>query len=246
MKQNIWLKSLGQENQRMLLEMGNPIHAIERWQKQRILKSILPSVAVVIIYFLIPAWYFLALSPVTSIGYYYLQGNDIKNVYRQYKFERHLQFSKFTRLLIPYLKQKKDGGHLASVFSKIIRRLDDDKDKELLMQLSHKMSERPNDIEPFIEYAKESSGSDMSILFMSTLFDIKQGVTDLEVVAELDRLASEELMRGVDQIIEYKSRKFVFLPTKMTMSSFLLVMGFAAAVLVYHLQEINIAGLGGA
>jgi hypothetical protein len=143
------------------------------------------------------------------------------------------------------LKQKKDGGHLASVFSKIIRRLDDDKDKELLMQLSHKMSERPNDIEPFLEYAKESSGSDMSILFMSTLFDIKQGVTDLEVVAELDRLASEELMRGVNQIIEYKSRKFVFLPTKMTMSSFLLVMGFAAAVLVYHLQEINIAGLGG-
>ncbi|HFD6742165.1 TPA: hypothetical protein ACF3Q8_003060, partial [Enterococcus faecium] len=154
-------------------------------------------------------------------------------------FERHLQFSKFTRLLIPYLKQKKDGGNLYGVFAKIVKRLDYDTDKKLLMKLMQEMTDQPNDIRPFTEYAEQTSGTDMSVLFMSTVYDIRQGSADLDVIEELDRLASEELMAGIDSIIDYKSRRFVFFPTKIAMTSFILVVGFAVGVLFMNLKDIN-------
>lgn len=107
------------------------------------------------------------------------------------------------------------------------------------MKLMQDMTDRPNDIQPFVEYAEQTSGTDMSVLFMQTIYDIRQGSADLDVIEELDRLASEELMAGIDSIIDFKSRRFVFYPTKIAMTSFILVVGFAVGVLFLNLKDIN-------
>ncbi|HAR0336014.1 TPA: hypothetical protein IYH17_002946, partial [Enterococcus faecium] len=196
-----------------LREMNNSNVSIIKWQKQRFLKSwIFVGVGLVMYLLLGKEWYYLAGGIATAIGFYIIQAKSINNIYNQFRFERHLQFSKFTRLLIPYLKQKKDGGNLYGVFAKIVKRLDYDTDKQLLMKLMQDMTDRPNDIQPFVEYAEQTSGTDMSVLFMQTIYDIRQGSADLDVIEELDRLASEELMAGIDSIIDFKSRRFVFYP----------------------------------
>ncbi|MBO0481506.1 hypothetical protein [Candidatus Enterococcus courvalinii] len=237
---SLWLKLLGENYYEKLREMNNSNISIIKWQKQRFAKSwIFVGVGLVMYLLLGKEWYYLAGGVATAIGFYVMQAKSINNVYNQFRFERHLQFSKFTRLLIPYLKQKKDGGNLYGVFAKIVKRLDYDTDKQLLMKLMQDMTDRPNDIQPFIEYAEQTSGTDMSVLFMQTVYDIRQGSADLDVIEELDRLASEELMAGIDSIIDFKSRKFVFYPTKIAMTSFILVVGFAVGVLFLNLKDIN-------
>ncbi|HDI3019236.1 TPA: hypothetical protein PL519_003480 [Clostridium botulinum] len=238
-KKNFWLRTLEDINYDMLREMNNSNVAISQWQKQRILKSLVLIPVTIGFYLFMNNWKYLIGGFAFTIVFYVIQAKKIKNIYNQFKFERHLQFSKFTRLLIPYLKQKKDGGNLYSVFNKIVKRLDYETDKRLLMKLMQEMTDYPNDIRPFVEYAEQTSGTDMSVLFMSTVFDIKQGLTDLDVIEELDRLASEELMAGVKSIIEFKCRKFAYFPTKIAMSSFIIVIGFAIAVLVFNLKDIN-------
>lgn len=237
---SIWLKMLDENYYKKLREMNNSNVSIIKWQKQRFLKSwIFVGVGLVMYLLLGKEWYYLAGGIATAIGFYIIQAKSINNIYNQFRFERHLQFSKFTRLLIPYLKQKKDGGNLYGVFAKIVKRLDYDTDKQLLMKLMQDMSDRPNDIQPFVEYAEQTSGTDMSVLFMQTIYDIRQGSADLDVIEELDRLASEELMAGIDSIIDFKSRRFVFYPTKIAMTSFILVVGFAVGVLFLNLKDIN-------
>ncbi|EOF89166.1 TPA: hypothetical protein IWN98_001262 [Enterococcus faecium] len=237
---SIWLKMLDENYYKKLREMNNSNVSIIKWQKQRFLKSwIFVGVGLVMYLLLGKEWYYLAGGIATAIGFYIIQAKSINNIYNQFRFERHLQFSKFTRLLIPYLKQKKDGGNLYGVFAKIVKRLDYDTDKQLLMKLMQDMTDRPNDIQPFVEYAEQTSGTDMSVLFMQTIYDIRQGSADLDVIEELDRLASEELMAGIDSIIDFKSRRFVFYPTKIAMTSFILVVGFAVGVLFLNLKDIN-------
>lgn len=164
----------------------------------------------------------------------------IRSNYSTWKFQRHLQFSKFTRLLIPYLKQSKGQVSLYSVFNKILPRLEDEQDRNSLYKLMSEMSSKPSDIQPFIDYANRSSGTDMSVLFMSTIFDFQQSTFDTSVIDELGKIASEELINGIDEIINFKLRRFVFFPTKIVMSCFVIVIGFAIAVLISNLSQIQL------
>lgn len=239
-RKSIFIRTLNKDIYSKLVEMNNSDISIIKWQKQRLQKSSIFIIVGMILFFLLGnKWYYPVGGFIASIGFYVMQAKNINGVYSQFRFERHLQFSKFTRLLIPYLKQNQNGSNLYSIFSKITQRLDYETDRNLLMKLMQDMTDKVNSIEPFIEYAEQTSNTDMSILFMSTIYDINQGLTDLEVIEELDRLASEELMEGIDSIIEFKSRKFIFLPTKIAMSSFLLVVGFAVGVLLLNMKDIH-------
>ncbi|ANZ96223.1 hypothetical protein BFC19_12185 (plasmid) [Brochothrix thermosphacta] len=236
---NFWIRSVGDKFHSMLLEMGNSNIAILRWQKSRILKSVVAGLLFLALgYFFYTKLMLLAL--VVPFFMYFMQGRSITSGYSRYKFQRHLQFAKFTRLLVPYLKQTSAGVNLYSVFNKIVPRLEHEADKTLLLTLMKEMSDKPNSIVPFTEYAEKTSGSDMSILFMSTIYDLRQGTSDLSIITELGQIASEELMRSIDQIIEYKSKRFLLFPTKITMSTFLIVIGYAVAVLIYNIKDINI------
>ena len=184
------------------------------------------------------SWFYIA-ALILPIVFYKYKYNNILSQYTGWKFQRHLQFSKFTRLLIPYLKQNKGDASLYSIFNKILLRTENQEDKNSLYKLMTEMSNKPNDIQPFIDYANRSSGTDMSVLFMSTIFDYQQSSFDTSTIDELGKIASKELIHGIDEIINFKLRRFVFFPTKIVMSSFVIVLGFAIAVLIANLPEMQ-------
>lgn len=238
-KKKLLLRMVGETNYEMLKEMNNSDLGIMKWQKRRLRSSLLLVVVGIVLYFGTGMkWYFLVGSLVIAIAFYLNQSKGIRSMYNQFRFERHLQFSKFTRLLIPYLHSSQEGVNLYTIFGKIVKRLDYETDRKLLMKLMNSMTDQPNDINPFIQYAEQTSGTDMSILFMSTLFDIRQGSADLNVIAELDKLASQELMTGIDSIISFKVRRFTNFPTTVTMTTFLLVVGFALGAGILSAQTI--------
>ena len=238
-KKHLMLRMVGETNYEMLKEMNNSDLSIIKWQQRRVKEASLLVVFGLFIYFMTGMkWYFLVGALVLSIVFYFNKSKSIRSMYSQFKFERHLQFSKFTRLLIPYLHSSREGVNLYTVFGKIVKRLDYDTDKKLLMKLMNSMTDRPNDIERFMSYAEQTSGTDMSILFMSTLYDIRQGSADLNVIGELDKLASEELMTGIDSIISFKTRRFSMFPTVITMTTFLLVIGFMIGAGILNFKAI--------
>lgn len=223
----------------MLLEMGNSPSAIIKFQKNRVLQTFLVFLLMIIsAYFLGVMFYILILIAPAII--YKQKYKRVEQMYRLWRFERHLQFTKFTRLLIPYLKQGQGEVSLYTVFNKILQRTKKDEDRSTLYQLMSEMTDKPNDITPFIDFAERSSGTDMSVLFMSTVFDFQQNTKDSSVIDELGRISSQELMEGIDEIIEFKLKRFVFYPTKVVMTSFLIVVGYAAAVLWYNIQGIQL------
>ena len=58
------------------------------------------------------------------------------------------------------------------------------------------------------------------------------------MIAELDKLASEELMTGIDSIIAFKTRRFGMFPTVITMTTFLLVIGFMIGAGILNFKAI--------
>ncbi len=102
------------------------------------------------------------------------------------------------------------------------------------------LTDKPNDIHPFTDFAMRSSGTDMSILFMQTIYDFQQNSYDTNVIDELGKIASAALQRSIDEIVTFKLKRFTFFPTKIVMSAFLIVVGFAAAILRYNLSSINL------
>lgn len=225
----------------MLKEMGNTPTKINQFQRKRLLQSILTGVILLLLGYFVWKWIYLA-SLLLPIVIYRSKYTRIKSTYRVWKFHRHLQFSKFTRLLIPYLKQSKGQTSLYSIFNKILQRTENQDDRNSLYKLMTEMSNRPEDIEPFIDFAKRSSGTDMSILFMSAIYDFQQTSFDTSVIDDLGKIASDELMQGIDEIIYFKLRRFVFFPTKIVMASFLIVVGFVIAVLIDNLAMMQFPG----
>ena len=119
-------------------------------------------------------WRIAPLGFVVSVLLYRQQLQTVKRVYMQFRFERQMQFAKFARLLIPLLKQTESGINLYQIFSRVVPRLNYQVDKDLLMGLMKDLSDFPNSIQPYEDYAMAVSGSEMSILFMSTLYDLEQ------------------------------------------------------------------------
>ncbi|MDM5335788.1 hypothetical protein QUF84_00560 [Fictibacillus enclensis] len=222
----------------ILQEMGNTPKRIDQFQKKRLMQSFLTLMVFVVCGVLFSKWFYMA-ALIGSVLIYKMKHKKIKSQYATWKFQRHLQFSKFTRLLIPYLKQSNGQVSLYAIFNKILQRLEDEQDRNSLYQLMSEMSSKPSDIQPFIDYANRSSGTDMSVLFMSTIFDFQQSTFDTSVINELGKIASEELISSIDEIIAFKLRRFVFFPTKIVMSSFVIVVGFAIAVLIANLSNMK-------
>ncbi|KIP27879.1 hypothetical protein [Bacillus thuringiensis] len=240
-KKNRYNRLLAEEDLYSVLEeMGNTKAMIDKFQKRRLLQSFVMCIFGLLLGLFLSSWcYLIAIG--LPIFLYRSKYTHVTKVYSAFKFERHLNFSKFTRLLIPYLKEAGESVSLYQVFRKILNRMEKPVDKNSLAKLMSEMTDKPDDIQPFTDYAMRSSGSDMSINFMQTVYDFQQNSSDTNVINELGQIASAELQRAIDEIIAFKLRRFNFFPTKMVMSSFILVVGFAAAVLVYHLSSINLS-----
>ncbi|AZJ24376.1 hypothetical protein CT694_33330 (plasmid) [Bacillus wiedmannii bv. thuringiensis] len=223
----------------MLEEMGNTKKMSDDFQKKRMKQTLLMVVIGFFMGLFLSKWCYL-LAIVLPIFFYRSKYNNVVKMYHAFKFERHLSFIKFMRLLIPYLKESEGGTSLYQILRKILKRTENPVDVNSIAKFMSELTDKPNDIQPFTDFAIRSSGTDMSVLFMQTIYDFQQNSYDTNVIDELGKIASAELQRAIDEIVAFKLKRFSFFPTKIVMSSFLIVIGYAAAILVYNFSTINI------
>lgn len=240
-KATIWEKMIEQDVMQMFEMMGENIVSIRRFQRKRVIMTVLLAIVGVLAGVFIHRWLYLS-APIAGFFFYKMQSKRVTNYYRAWKFERQLNFSKFTRLIIPYLKAGGGKTPLYAIFTKILVRTEKEADKRSLSKLMADMAARPQEIEPFQEYAERSSGTDMSYLFMSTIFDFQQSTFDTSVIDELGQMAAEDMMTAIDEIIAMKLRRFVMFPTKVVLSSFILVAGLGAGLILYNFKDLDLGG----
>ncbi|MCY9145417.1 hypothetical protein [Bacillus sp. T9C1] len=231
-KRSIWHKFAEKDLYEMIEKMGYGEKEFTLFQRKRLIKSLMITLAAIPPGILInKLWFFLAIPAFFYI--WYLDYAKAKKEYRGFLFKKQLAFSKFMRLVMPYLKQKHNS--IYTVFNKILRRLEKGSDlKAALENLMTEINDKPNSIEPYLAFARYSGGSDSHISFMTMLYDYSQYTSDESVITELGQLASDELFEGIDEIINIKTRSFVFFPTKLTLANFILLAGYMGAI-IYNL-----------
>lgn len=225
---SIWFRIAERNLYDMCREMGFTDERFVKYQKKRFFRAVLFGIPLIIASFFYQWWW--ALAGLSISGFiWWNEYNRAKKFYGNFNFEKQLQFSKFTRMLIPYLLQT--DATLYSVFTRLLDRLEPGIVKNSLERLLIEMNEYPNSEAPFVRFAKDASGTDSSILFMTTLYDYHQNTFDHSIIMELGQLSSEQLFEGVDEIITYKLRKFSMYPTKLTMASFVITLGYAICMI---------------
>lgn len=232
----LWLSLLGENNYELLSEMGNRDAIIINWAFKMFMVIFTILFMSVFGAVLFSQMIVLMVGAVLSIVYYVVKIQHIKALYMQYQFERQLEFAKFSRLVIPHLKAK-GVSNLHSVFEKVLARIEREEDRIHLLSLMEDMTNRPDDLEPFIEYANKMSKTDKAVLFMNTIYDIKQGSADLSVIEEMDKLMSQDLMDSIGQIITYKEKKFSLFSTKLTMTVIIFFLGVVVTFLIHELAS---------
>lgn len=241
-KPSIWERMAEDSTYQMLREIGDTTAAIDKFQKKRVLMSVLLLLLGIPAGFFIHEYLYLA-GPVVGFVFYKMKAKSISNYYRAWKFERQLNFSKFTRLVIPYLKASGGTAALYTIFNKILKRTENEADRRSLYRLMGEMGDNPADIQPFLDYADRSSGTDMSHLFMSTIFDFQQSTFDTQVIDELGKLAGEDMMNSIDEIIGMKLKRFTMFPTKIVMCSFILVAGLGAGLMLDSFKNLDMGAV---
>jgi len=237
-KPTIWEKLAEDKLYHQLREMGDSSQNIDKFQRKRVLFSLFIVLLGCVAGMFVHVWLYLA-GPMMGSVFYKMQAKKVDSYYRAWKFQRQLNFSKFTRLVIPYLKASGGTAALYTIFNKILQRTEDESDRRSLYQLMGEMGDNPESLDPFTDFAERSSGTDMSHLFMSTIYDFQQSTFDVSVIDELGRMASEDMMSAIDEIIEMKLRRFVMFPTKVVMSSFILVAGLGVGLMIENFKGLN-------
>lgn len=240
-KPSIWEKFAEDKLYFQLREMGDTSKTIDKFQRKRVVFSLFIVMLGCLAGMFLHVWLYLA-GPIFGIVFYKMQIKKIDNYYKAWKFQRQLNFSKFTRLVIPYLKASGGTTALYTIFNKIMKRTEDESDRRSLYQLMGEMGDNPESLEPFTDYAERSSGTDMSHLFMSTIYDFQQSTFDVSVIDELGKMASEDMMNAIDEIIAMKLRRFTMFPTKVVMSSFILVAGLGVGLMIDNFKNLDFNG----
>lgn len=227
---DIWEKMAEDQLYEMLRSMGTHEKVIKSYQVKRVVQTVLVFGVFAVIGVTTNMLAMYILGAIVAFFVYRSRFTGIVKMYSQWKFERELNFSKFIRLLIPYLKGSGGNVSLYNVFNKILVRMDDETDRASLYSLMGEMGDRPGDIQPFNDFAERSSGSDMAYLIMSTIFDFQESTKDVSVINELGQMASEQMLDAIDEIIAFKIRRFGAFPTKLTISTFIVMGGFMIGV----------------
>lgn len=233
-KNKIWFKLAEHDLYSMIRNMRYDDVAFIKWQKKRFLKCfVLFLIFGVSLVFISPYFIFVGIG--IAIYQWMNDYKRIKSTYNNFLFKKNLTFSKFARMLIPYLYRK--NATLYSTFNRMLNRLEEGHVKECLQRLIIDMNNNPNSVEPFKKFALDASGTDNSILFMNTLYDYQQHSFDQSIISELGKMASEDLFNGVDEIINYKLKKFDMYPTKLTMINLIIVFGYMIAMFTARIKE---------
>lgn len=214
---------------------------IKNWQLQRILLSVILSVMVsfLIVFVFKQKLLFSIGGPVVGIIFYILKFVDVNSKYKVYKFNRNLEFSKFARLIVPYLRQAKNGTGIYQIFNQMVNRMENPIDRKLMQKLMLQITDHPSELWPYIEFANKMSGTDFSITFMTLIFDISQGATDDNIIDDLGKEVSQQLMDIIRDIIEFKQRKFMSFPTMIVAPNMVLILGYMVSMMIYQFGNLG-------
>lgn len=228
-KKAFGLKPIDKER---MLELGYGYQDIVSWQKSRLLLSGLLVVATVLYATTLPNtdWVIVAIMLVLSWLLYIQKLYSMRREWRTLRFVRQLDFAKFCRLLVPYLDEENANTSLNYIFPKIVDRMSHEEDKREVRILIKKMTDDSNNLQPFLDFAKNMSNTDFSFLFMMTLYDIKEGAADPEIIARLGTMASDEVVARMKDIKRMKLAKFNKYTYVMAVSIVLFLMGYFLAI----------------
>jgi len=247
---NFYMNLLSDDAYEKMKEMNTSDGFILKWQKQRVLYSAILGIVVVIIGFSIKMPLISLFGPLLMFVWFYMKGKSIDQNYMVYKFNRALEFAKFTRLVVPYLRSDSNGGSESRVYttlSAVVGRLDTKEDRQLLATLLYEMTQRPSDKQPYVDYAMKVGGTDFAITFMETIYDIRQGSANLNIVERLSRESNEQVQGLMKDIVRMKNKKLLMIATKATMPVMIIILGSIVAIAVQSFSGVNIdlGGLGG-
>lgn len=229
-------KLLENDIHQQLKEMGNTDSAIYKFQKTRfVMMTVCFMIGLALISSIGPVAILLAFG--LSAFIWFAKHRSVKQMYLRFTFKKQLNFSKFMRLMVPYLLQEQRS--LYSIFNSMHGRLDDPYIRSNLEILMIEINDNPNEVKAFEQFALVCSGTETASLFMSTLFDYQQSSFDVSVIKELGEIASEELFTTIDSIIAFKLKRFGMFPTKITFGSFVLTIGFVVAMILSMVKILN-------
>lgn len=214
-----------------MIEMNEKQSTIKKWQQKRIAGSLLLVLigAVLSLFSKENATLFLGSCIAGAIYIWWNGRQSVDNLYARYVFSRQLEFTKFCNLLIPYLEDTTREQSLYSVFNKLVRRINDKADKKNLNILMKQMTDSPSDVQPFLDFGKKMSDTTFSLIFMTTLFDIKDGNSDPDIIKRLGEMASKETLEKIEDIKELKLKKFRYYTTRIAFSCFFIILGVGFA-----------------
>ncbi|MDB1692982.1 hypothetical protein PMV44_14105 [Enterococcus casseliflavus] len=222
-----------------LILMNNSTGDIEKWSKRLVLLLLFFFSSFLLLSVLL-GWQMMLVGCLFISLVYWLKLNRITTTYYQFRFERQVQFSDFEKLLVPLLKQSKGGINVRSILERLLPRIPNEIDKKILQNLMLDITQYPESYTPYENFAKQMSQTDSSILFMITLADLDQGVKDLRVIDRLAKIAMNETMEGIDQIIEYKLRRFSGLFMKIMLVIVIFLLGNGISIVLFQLGKLFI------
>ncbi|MEH6872263.1 hypothetical protein [Bacillus safensis] len=211
---------------------------IKSFQKKRLFKAGIFLLLGIPVFVLKPIASLLFLG--LAVASYYLDYMKIRSKFNVARFQKELVFIKFSKEIYIYLLENKTTIYKA--FEKMEERVEEGFLKGALRDLLIDLHERPDDVQPFIDFAQSTSGSDRSKLFMITLYEYHQNSNDETIVYHLGKMTSEQSFSVVDDIIEFKHNKFLNFPMKITMPVVAVVLVFFISLLVDSLKAIQFGG----
>lgn len=245
-KKGFWLDTLGDETYKMLIKMNYSDSVIEKWQKSRMTKSIGLGILGFIAGVVFKQNIIMGGGPAFAMFMYIMEGSKIKGQFAQYKFYRALQFAKFTRLVVPYLRSDSAGGtesRVHSTLASVMTRLDSAEDQQLLATLLNEIAQHPDSKTPYVNYAQKVSDDDFALSFMETLFDIRQGSASLDIIERMSKESNDRIQNLTDDIIQAKTKKFLMFPTKVAMTAIIIIIGITIAILMQNMSGMDLGGV---
>ena len=229
------IRTLEESTYKKMKRMNTTDAFIEKWQRQRIILSVvIAAIISVIVLVLHKPLVFTLAGVVVGVIFYVLKHVNVNQKYRVYLFNRNLEFSKFARLIHPYLRQAKNGTSVYRIFNQLVKRMENPIDKNLMQTLMLQITDKPSMMEPYIEFANKMSATDFSVTFMTLIYDISQGATDDTIIDELGKEVSQQLMDIISDIIEFEENKFQMFPTMIVAPNMILIMGYMICMGIFQ------------
>lgn len=224
---------------KILNRMGFPEAQIKKRMKKRITLTIFMLTIFFLLFTLLNNWIILILLLIMPFLAFKNDYSKAKKDYESFSFKQEIQFSKFMRLIVPYLKQDNGNVSLYTVFSKLIPRFEGEFQNSLF-RLMNEMVVQPNDIKPFIDFAERSSNKDVDINFMMSLFDFQNASNEVSVIEDLSEIANQELLKRTKNIVDAKGKKVSAVPFIMSFSISIILVSYLVSLIIYNVKQTGI------